>query len=356
MRGDIYLHIYGGYPHYVNFPGMAFTFDELENIIRDLHDNLKVKKAFITVWGIWENYPPRHWPINEKAGGAKRLKKVFDLAKSYGYLITPYHNWACNLEHDPLYSYDLWPKGPDGKPIIKSRWSGIDRKYPIQFASDVLPKEFDLLEPNATYSDVRQTPELQKYLYNLGIPITAERMPDSELSVPDYHRLEGLMPHNFKNINWPFVEAPLFNLVYHDAIMVTTRWQSPDNDVDQNGDYAVRSLRNMLYGNEAFFVAPPWEYPGIRDYIRNAVELLAPLHEETGFQEMTYHEYLSPDFLVQRSRFANGVEVTVNMGLVERTLPDNTKLPKYGFRIKRADGRLTEGAFKISMEMKTSGK
>ncbi len=30
MLGDIYLHIYGGFPHYVNYPEMSFTFDKLQ--------------------------------------------------------------------------------------------------------------------------------------------------------------------------------------------------------------------------------------------------------------------------------------------------------------------------------------
>jgi len=31
LPGSIYMGVYGGYPHYVNMPGMAFTFEELKN-------------------------------------------------------------------------------------------------------------------------------------------------------------------------------------------------------------------------------------------------------------------------------------------------------------------------------------
>lgn len=353
MRGDIYLHVYGGFPHYVNFPDMEFTFEQLEEIIRDLHDNLHVKKAFITAWGTWENYPPYHWPINKQAGGEKKLKEVVDLAETYGYLFTPYHNWHALLEHDPNYDVSLLPRRVDGKHEIGGRWSPIDRSHWHHLAQQLLPKEFAAIGSNAIYTDGPQTIELLAYLKSLGLPVTKERGADAELWVPYIHRSEGMAPFNLRNEYWTFIHAPLFNLVYGDAILTTNRWQSPDNDYDLNGDYAVRVLRNMLYGNEPMFVVPPWEYPGIREYIRHAVNMMAPLHEETAFEELVDHQFLSDDLSVQQSRFSGGTEVTVNLGLVDQPIPNGTRIPGRGFRIRHADGSMTQGCFKTTLEFKT---
>lgn len=353
MAGDIYLHLYGGYPHYVNFPGMAFTFDQVNEIVTDIHDNLKVERLWLNLWGVWDKYPPHHWPPNEEAGGTEKLKETVDLIKSFDYNVCCYTNWGCLLEHDPDYDYNLLAKREDGSFIFRNRWAQTDPKLWVPTAKDVLTKADREIGFNANYSDSGQDEELRKYLGDLGIPVSQERVGRTELTARFWHRTEGMAPLNQKKDTDPFVEAPLFNLVYHDALMTTNRWQSPDNDYDLNGDYAVRCLRNMLYGNGVMYVVPPYEYPGIRPMIRQAVKLMAPLHRETAFEELTDHEYLSVDRMVQRSEFANGTRVSVNMGLVEQQLPGGGILPGYGFEIEHADGRVSRGAFKVVLELET---
>ena len=99
------------------------------------------------------------------------------------------------------------------------------------------------------------------------------------------------------------------------------------------------------------FVVPPWEYPGIREYIRHAVQVMAPLHEKTAFEEMTDHQFLSDDLSVQQSRFADGTEVTVNLGLVKKSLPGGIVIPGRGFRIRYADKSTTDGCFKTTLQI-----
>jgi hypothetical protein len=56
-------------------------------------------------------------------------------------------------------------------------------------------------------------------------------------------------------------------------------------------------------------------------------------------------EHYIPYFKLQRSRFSNGVDVTVNLGPVEHALPDGTSVGRYGFRIKLTDGQIVAGQF-----------
>jgi len=46
----------------------------------------------------------------------------------------------------------------------------------------------------------------------------------------------------------------------------------------------------------------------------------------TGYSEMLSHEWLTSDHAVQRTRFANGVVITVNFGDAPRPLPDGTRI------------------------------
>ena len=71
----------------------------------------------------------------------------------------------------------------------------------------------------------------------------------------------------------------------------------------------------------------------------------------TGFEELLDHEFVSPDFNVQRSTFGNGTVVTVSQGLLDQTLPDGTTIPGRGFRIRHADESVTEGCFKTTLEV-----
>lgn len=164
MVGDIYLHVFGGYPHRVNQPGMAFTFDDVERIVDDLHDNLHVKKAFLTLWGTWENYPPTHWPVNQAAGGQGELIRLFEKIKGYGYLVTQYHNFNCMLPRDPKYTTKYYSRDENGKVRYSIVWNMIDDKYAPQLALDVLKKEIEILKPNAIYTDCKQGVKLREFL------------------------------------------------------------------------------------------------------------------------------------------------------------------------------------------------
>jgi hypothetical protein len=294
-----------------------------------------------------------HLPYNIKAGGEAKLKQVYNLAKSYGYLITNYHSWHAALEHDPGYNPDWIRKDPSGKrDFTGMRWGAVDPKLWLKFAKQVMEVEIPTLKPNLFYSDGPQAPEVAEYTATFNLPVTIERGSDSELFVKDYACLEGMAPLDAKSASWPVIEAPLFNLVYHDAIFTTNRWQSPDNDYDLNGDFPTRQLRNMLVGNMPMFVIPLWEYSGISDMIDMINKTSALWNKDIAYAELTDHVFVSKDLNVQRSKFSNGAEVTVNFALSENKLPDGSIIPGYSFILKFSDGSIKEGSFKTSVVLK----
>jgi hypothetical protein len=89
----------------------------------------------------------------------------------------------------------------------------------------------------------------------------------------------------------------------------------------------------------------------VRPYIRFAAKFLGPLHESVAFAELIDHRFLSPDFLVQSSRFSSAVELTVNLGPTPRTFEGDLTLPAYGFRIVKADGSVSAGRFRHHAEI-----
>lgn len=360
LAGAIYLGIYGGYPHYVNMPGMAFTFDRLRNIIEDVHDNLKVDNAFVHAWGTFSNYVPLNWPISEELGGPAKLKEAVDLAKDYGYLYSSYHAYSPRLEHDPNFNLDLLPRNKDGRPIIHGRWNRVDSKYYLELAKEHLPQELELIGQNADVTDIlfigRPDPgsiALAKYLRSLNLVMGTER--GQEHWIPYFDVFEGMTYYYSNLVGVPLStishKAPLFNLVYHDAITNFGKIQDPDNDITFNGDFRTKSLRNLLHGNGTLIFFAPYEYEGMREMIEMANELVAPVHRETFYEELIDHEYLSDDFKVQRSRFSNNVEVIVNLGPVDQISNNGQKIPGYGYHVKFSDGRIKSGQFRLSLDV-----
>ncbi|HPA19461.1 MAG TPA: glycoside hydrolase [Verrucomicrobiae bacterium] len=360
LRGAIYTGIYGGYPHYVNMPGMAFTFEELDKIVQNMHEHQNVPRALIHAWGTFENYAPVPWPISEELGGAVTLKRVVRRAKSYGWLFSAYHSFVSLLDHDPRFNADLAPRNSQGRPSLGSRWKAVDESRWADLAKQVLPKEIEAIGQNADITDIAFTGRvgdggrrLAEYLASTGLVLGTER--GNEWLVPKYHMFEGMVaPYRDRPLVRYSHPAPLFNLVYHDAIVNFGKIQDPTQlALNLSGDYYVKTLRAMLYGDGPMVFFAPYEYEGVKPYLRFAAEFLCPLHESIGFEEMTGHAYLSEDALVQRTRFANGAEILVNLGPTPWASSLDGELPGYGFRAKRADGSTLAGRFRHSAKIDT---
>lgn len=357
LQGAIYMGVYGGYPHYVEMPGMAFNFKELTNIIRTTHDELGVDNAFFHAWGVFSNYVPNCWPINENLGGVKGLKEAVDLTKEYDYLYSSYHAYSAALEHDPDFDTGLFAEDNEGKLInTGSRWANIDPNKQLGLAKKSLHKEIKALGLEADITDISFTSykdrdntglyNLAKYIDSLNLVNGTEH--GQQQWIPYFDMFEGM---TYKSSNlWQFSHpAPLFNLVYHDAIAVFGKIQDPDNQISEYGDFKVKCLRNMLFGIGTTIFFSPYEFEGMKDMIKMANEVVSPVNRETFFYELTGHEYLSADFKLQKSTFASGTEVIVNLGPVKQKTPNGIEIPAFGYQVTFSNGNVAKGSFQTSL-------
>ena len=91
-----------------------------------------------------------------------------------------------------------------------------------------------------------------------------------------------------------------------------------------------------LYGDQSRWTisnAAYWAWPKTFKQIN---DVLAPHQRRVAFDQLTDHRFVTPDFLVQSTRFSSGVDVSVNYGEFPYKLEDGTELPAHGFRIKDA--------------------
>ncbi|MCW2119021.1 hypothetical protein [Flavobacterium sp. 7A] len=356
LAGAVYMGVYGAYPHYVEMPGMTFTFKELSEMIKTTHDELKVDNAFFHAWGVFSNFVPNCWPINENLGGVSGLKEAVDLTKKYGYLYSSYHAYSATLENDPKFDTGLFAKNDKGSlKNTGSRWANIDQNKQLGLAQKSLDKEIAALGLEADITDISFSYfadedntgyfNLAKYLDSKNLVNGTEH--GQQQYIPYFDMFEGMTYLN-SNLALFTHRAPLFNLVFHDAIGVFGKIQDPDNQISENGDFAVKSLRNMLFGIGSTIFFSPYEFDGMKVMIKMANEVVSPVNKETFFAELVSHEYLSPDFNLQKSKFSSGTEVIANLGPVKQKTKEGLEIPAFGYQVKYKDGKVSKGSFQIS--------
>jgi len=90
------------------------------------------------------------------------------------------------------------------------------------------------------------------------------------------------------------ISAPLYSLVYHDAVM------TPEGELR---DY----LRCFLNGG---FTSVPRDIKNKKDM--DLMRRICALHERVALLEMTNHEFLDKNYRKERSTFADGTTVTID--------------------------------------------
>lgn len=147
----------------------------------------------------------------------------------------------------------------------------------------------------------------------------------------------------------PQYRVPLWELVFHDCVVSTWYWGDA-NDFLTLADPKFTDMKNcynILYGTIPLLwaneetggagPAKPGSWVANRELFLETYRNVCKLHEVIAGQEMTVHEFLTLDGMVQRTCFADGTEVVVNFGesVYEATVGGKKyQLPQYGFAVK----------------------
>ena len=106
------------------------------------------------------------------------------------------------------------------------------------------------------------------------------------------------------------LRVPLFQLVYHDAVISTWRWE--DGNSRNPEIWWKKDLYNMLYGTQPYWSLDRALWEKHRDtYVASSATLL-PWLRSIGYDRMTDHRFLTPDGKVQQSFFSSGKSIIVN--------------------------------------------
>jgi hypothetical protein len=348
---------------YDGYHAVQTSFDQLTEIINDLKDKLGVEQAVIRIagWGQmgYDNYRPiDELPVNKEAGGPEKLAAAIAAAKSAGYLAGLFDNYK-NLDlNSPHYDEKYIMRDSEGALVAGFSSEGghsqeICTQEGVKLIQHNVAYYKQALDPNMIYLDTIGGLSLTE-CYDPRHPLTRSQTQTQRLNLmrvatganlvlgaegpPQDWNLGEVSYYDEHSNHWLGIDVPLFGLVYHECALLYRQHDSPyDYGMDLYGyvrePWQSKFLRGLLYGDESSWTISNKDYWAWRDTFKSIDSILTPHHRRLAFDELLSHSILTPDLLVQRTKFSSGVEVTVNYGKAASKLEDGTELPGFGYRV-----------------------
>ena len=315
------------------------TFDERAKQLRQLKakgiDRLLV---FLSAWPHlgYDRQHPDSLPPPEKAGGWEGMKRLVDTCRELGYPVIfhdQYRDYYLDApSYDPQFAVHEEDASQPPRQFPGSRfgdskqsnipfmrhWDGGTQAYlNARFMLGHLLKNYQLffdhqVRPQGIYIDVvGYVPPDEDF--NPEHPTTHTEAMRGQAAMLNWSRQNLGVVLTEAGADWvvPYVDSinqsgggskailvPLYNLVYHDAVIIA---------------YGSRDQKSLLQGLLAGGVP---EFPGIQNPIdektMQLIRQMCALHKRVALQEMTRHEFLDANYRKERTTFSDGTTVTVD--------------------------------------------
>jgi hypothetical protein len=372
-------------PVYDGYHRLQMSFDQITAMIHDMKDNLGVDRAVIRIagWGRkgYDNDRPvdQASQVNIEAGGVEKLAQALAAAKAAGYLGGLWDNYR---------NFDLNAPSYDERLIIRDAEGALVNGFSSEagFSQEICPLEAvklfqhnmdyyrRVLKPDLIYLDtIGGLPLIE--CYNPLHPLTRSALREQRLNIMRVATGAGIVlgaegppqDWNLKQVSFydeggeKFgIEVPLWGMVYHDCGMLYRQHSTAfnygmDNYGYSRGTWPAKFLRSILYADQSSWTISNAAYWAWRKTFKAINDVLAPHQRHLAFDQLVNHQFLTPDFLVQRTAFSSGVQITVNYGEFPFKMEDGTELPAYGYRVKdnAANGHSFSG--RVSTEVLSGG-
>ena len=319
-----------------------FPFSLWEERARMLHEH-GVESLYLHQdgWGQpgYDNGHPDYLPPCEELGGWEGMKSLGDTLHELGYLFGIHDQYRDYYVSARTYDEDNAVMAPDGSIHTHAIWAGGKQSYLCaSLAPAYVKRNFSALLAHgipldAAYLDVFTCNDADECA-NPRHPMTRGECLRYRASCFRYLTAHGIVPSSEEVNDWamdclvfchwaPYpadvaVPLPLFNLVYHDCVLIP--WMMPA------GAWGIPEgttgfLHCLLNGGMAY-VSTYDEGDALEENIRQ-VKIVRELHLHVAREKMVNHEFLSDDRARQRTTFSDGTEVTVDFS-------DGTYAIRYG--------------------------
>ena len=313
------------------------TFDERAKQLRELKAR-GIDRVLIYVSGWphlgYDRQHPDSLPPPEKAGGWEGFKRLTDTARALGYSYILHDQYRDYYLDAPSYDAQFAVREQDAKlpaqafpgsrfgdskngdiPMMR-HWDGGKQAYlNNRFWLGHLQKNYQLffdhgITPQGIYLDViGYVPPDEDF--NPEHPTTRTEAMAGRATCMTWSRQNLGIVATESGADWviPFVDVinqsgggskailvPLYNLVYHDAVIVS---------------YGARDQQSLLRGILNGGV-PELPINATDEKTLSLMMQMSVLHKRVGMLEMTRHEFLDNNYRQERTTFADGTTVTVN--------------------------------------------
>jgi hypothetical protein len=312
------------------------TFDERAEQLRQL-----AAKGFDRVyvhldgWGFrgYDNLHPDVLPPSEEAGGWEGMKRLAQTCDELGYVFAihdQYRDYYLDAKsydpnrtildregHRPVHG--IWYGGKQS--ILCSRFApgSLRRNYSwlldhgiklrgayLDVFAVVPPDEcYNPLHP-ATRTDCLQYRGLcMDFVRSMGGVVSSEEPADWAIPHIDlvHHGPFALAPDPGHGPAMG-IPIPLFNLVYHDALLLPWSLGKGEWGIPQDDPGYLHGLANA--GMPYLSLSPDDEHT-------RQVRTMCALHKRVALSEMTNHEFLDGSYRKQRTTFSDGTTVTIDL-------------------------------------------
>ena len=288
-------------------------------------------------WGVmgYDNCHPDAFPVNEKAGGAKAMKSLADTCRELGYVFGIHDQYRDYYYSAKTYNDDQAIVNEDGSHPFCSVWAGGKHSWLCQaLAPDYVRRNYDEFERlgikiEGSYLDVfsvvnldecfspdhpmtrRQSAEYRRQCFDLlnsrGIITSSEETIDC--IVPSialcHHSPYWSEPLGSSKGQTMGIAIPLFNLVYHDCIVIP--WSG---GYKNKGGWGIPGT-DFAYLHGILNAGTLYRGTNYNPEIEGIIKETLDLHALVAECEMVSHEFLG-SYRKQRAVYSNGTSVEVD--------------------------------------------
>lgn len=308
-----------------------YPFAQWEERVKRLHA-MGVDKLYLHLdgWGQpgYDNQHPDYLPPCKEAGGWEGLKSLSDTMQELGYMFGVHDQYRDYYLDAPTYDVDHAAMSADGSVFEMARWAGGRQNYICaSLALDYVRRNFSQLFDHGihlegTYLDVFTCNELDECA-NPRHPMTRRECIDARNQCFHYLTAHGVAPSSEEVNDWamsaqvfchwaPFyhstaIPAPLFNLVYHDCVIIPWKMETTEYGIPEG---TSGFLYCLLCGGMGY-MSETLEGEALEENIRQW-RTISELQSHVAKEQMVSHAFVSEDRTVQRSTFSDGTTVTVD--------------------------------------------
>lgn len=109
-----------------------------------------------------------------------------------------------------------------------------------------------------------------------------------------------------------YTRVPLYELVYHDAVVTSWRWEDGNHHTPEI--WWKKDLFNMLYGSAPLWNLDRERWDEYKFTFIDSYKKVFPWLQQIAYDELVSHRFVSPDHKVQESVFSSGKRIVVNFG------------------------------------------